>query len=64
MPFQSVDMTIHHKIHWLVFPATGRPESVATNILYNKFSSFFDGKVLLVMHNSLNILPVTKLILD
>ena len=77
MPFQSVDMIIHHKIPQQVLPATYRPESVATNIPCNKFSSFFNVKVVnqlssddltnirqaLVKHNTLDILPAIKLIL-
>ena len=78
MPFQSVDMTIYHKIPQQILPAMRRPELVATNIPCNKFSSFFDAKVasqpssddltnigqVLVKHNSLDIFPAIKLILS
>ena len=72
-----MDMTIHPKIPQQVLPVMRRPESVATNIPCNKFSSFFDAKVarqpslddltnirqVLVKHNSLDILPAIMLIL-
>ena len=50
-----------------VFPMMSRYwEELQVSIVFsgNKFLSLLDGGVLLVMQNSLNILPAIKLILD